>query len=56
MKTIVDTATNTSKYLVADDYGINVTAENIEMGDPSALDFIIGDLNSSDCTGFEPFF
>ena len=53
MKTIVDTATNTSKYLVADDYGINVTAENIEMGDPSALDFIIGDLNSSNATVIE---
>ena len=53
MKTIVDTATNTSKYLVADDYGINVTADNIEMGDPSALDFIIGDLNSSNATVIE---
>jgi len=53
MKTIVDNATNTSKYLVADDYGINVTAENIEMGDPSALDFIIGDLNSSNATVIE---
>ena len=53
MKTIVDNATNTSKYLVADDYGINVTADNIEMGDPSSLDFIIGDLNSSNATVIE---
>ena len=53
MKTIVDNATNTSKYLVADDYSVVVSAENIEMGDPSNLDFIIGDLNSSNSTVIE---
>ena len=53
MKTIVDNATNTSKYLVADDYSVVVKAENIEMGDPSNLDFIIGDLNSSNATVIE---
>tara|TARA_R110002126_G_scaffold112018_2_gene250040 strand:+ start:1359 stop:1628 length:270 start_codon:yes stop_codon:yes gene_type:complete len=53
MKTIVDNAANTSKYLVADDYSVVVSAENIEMGDPSNLDFIIGDLNSSNSTVIE---
>ena len=53
MKTIVDTATNTSRYLVADGYNINVTSNTIEMGDPSALDFIIGDLNSNNATVIE---
>jgi len=53
MKTIVDTATNTSKYLVADDYSVVVSAEHTEMGDPSNLDLIIGDLNSNNSTVIE---
>ena len=52
MKTIVCDQ-NCSKYLVADDYSVVVKAEHIEMGDPSNLDFIIGDLNSSNCTVIE---
>tara|TARA_R110000796_G_scaffold367_1_gene1240 strand:+ start:2949 stop:3218 length:270 start_codon:yes stop_codon:yes gene_type:complete len=50
MKTIVDTTTNTSKYLVADDYVVNITDKQIEMGDLSNIDFIIDDLNGSNCS------
>ena len=53
MKTIIENGTNCSKYLVADDYSVVVSAENIEMGDPSNLDFIIGDLNSTNSTVIE---
>jgi hypothetical protein len=49
MKTIVCDQ-NCSKYLVADDYSVVVSAEHTEMGDPSNLDFIIGDLNSTNST------
>jgi hypothetical protein len=52
MKTIVDEH-NCSKYLVADDYSVVMTAEQIDMGDPESLDFIIGDLNSSNSTLIE---
>jgi hypothetical protein len=45
MKTIVDKQTNTSRYLVEDDYNINMLDDRIEMGDPNNIDFIIGDLN-----------
>ena len=38
MKTIVDNATNTSRYLLADDKPVNVTAAHIEVGDPANLD------------------
>ena len=48
MKTIVDNATNTSRYLFADDKPVNVTATHIEVGDPA--EFIIGDLNSGNAT------
>ena len=53
MKTIVDNATNTSRYLLADDKPVNVTASHIEVGDPANLDFIIGDLNSDNATVIE---
>tara|TARA_R110000765_G_scaffold422627_1_gene530526 strand:+ start:717 stop:977 length:261 start_codon:yes stop_codon:yes gene_type:complete len=52
MKTIID-STNCSKYLFADDKVVTVKADCIEMGDPSALDFIIGDMNSSNSTVVE---
>tara|TARA_R110002111_G_scaffold98852_2_gene152690 strand:+ start:430 stop:696 length:267 start_codon:yes stop_codon:yes gene_type:complete len=52
MKTIVCDL-GCSKYLVADDYSVVVSANNIEMGDPSNLDFIIGDLNSTNSTVIE---
>jgi hypothetical protein len=52
MKTIVSN-TNCSKYLFADDTQVNVKADCIEIGDPANLDFIIGDLNSSNSTLIE---
>ena len=48
MKTIVETSTKLSKYLLADDVTITATADNITVGDPAQ--FIIGDLNSSNAT------
>jgi hypothetical protein len=48
MKTIVETATGLSKYLLADDVTITATTENIVVGDPAQ--FIIGDLNSTTVT------
>ena len=48
MKTIVETSTNLSKYLLADDVTITATADNITVGDPAK--FIIGDLNSTTVT------
>ena len=53
MKTIVDTATNTSRYLFADDKAVDMGADVITVGDPSAPDFIIGDLNSGNATLIE---
>ena len=52
MKTIVCDQ-NCSKYLFADDKQLNITADHIEVGDPANLDFIIGDLNSSNSTLIE---
>ena len=48
MKTIVETSTKLSKYLLADDVVITATADNITVGDPPQ--FIIADLNSSNAT------
>ena len=48
MKTIVETSTGLSKYLLADDVTITATADNITVGDPAQ--FIIGDLNSTTVT------
>jgi len=48
MKTIVETSTKLSKYLLADDVVITATSENITVGDPAQ--FIIADLNSSNTT------
>lgn len=48
MKTIVETSTKLSKYLLADDVTITSTSENITVGDPPQ--FIIADLNSSTVT------
>ena len=53
MKTIVDTATNTSRYLFADDKAVDMGADVITVGDPSAPDFIIGDLNSGNASMIE---
>ena len=48
MKTIVETATGLSKYLLDDSVTITASSDHIVVGDPSQ--FIIGDLNSSNAT------
>jgi len=48
MKTIAETSTKLSKYLLADDVTITSTSDNITVGDPAQ--FIISDLNSSNAT------
>tara|TARA_R100000005_G_C4920277_1_gene153882 strand:- start:32 stop:295 length:264 start_codon:yes stop_codon:yes gene_type:complete len=48
MKTIVETSTKLSKYLLADDVTITSTSDNITVGDPAQ--FIIADLNSGNTT------
>jgi len=48
MKTIVETSSGLSKYLLADDVTITATADNIVVGDPAQ--FIIGDMNSTTVT------
>ena len=48
MKTVVETSSGLSKYLLADDVTITATADNITVGDPPQ--FIIGDLNSTTVT------
>ena len=50
MKTIVLNDGNISKYLFADDKDVAVNASNIVVGDPTAPDFIIADMNSSNAT------
>jgi hypothetical protein len=51
MKTIVETSTKLSKYLLADDVTITATADNITVGDPAQ--FIIGDMNTGNATVHE---
>jgi hypothetical protein len=53
MKTIVENATNLSKYLFDDSTNLSIQATHIEVGDPENLDFIIGDLNSGNSTLIE---
>lgn len=48
MKTIVETATGLSKYLLDDSVTITVNSDHIVVGDPAQ--FVIGDLNSSNAT------
>lgn len=48
MKTIVENATNLSKYLLDDAVVVTPTASNIVVGDPTM--FIVGDLNSGNST------
>ena len=52
MKTILDEH-GCSKFLFPDDKQVNITADYIEVGDPSSLDFIVSDLNSSNATLIE---
>ncbi len=48
MKTIVETSSQLSKYLLSDDVAVTMTSENITVGDPAQ--FIIGDMNSESAT------
>ena len=48
MKTIVETSSQLSKYLLADDVAINMTSDNITVGNPAQ--FIVGDMNSGTAT------
>ena len=48
MKTIVETSTKLSKYLLADDVTITSNSDNLVVGDPAQ--FIVADLNSSTVT------
>jgi hypothetical protein len=48
MKTIVETSTKLSKYLLADDVAITSNSDNLVVGDPAQ--FIVADLNSSTVT------
>jgi len=51
MKTIVETETGLSKYLLDDSVTITVNSEHIVVGNPA--EFIIADLNSSNTTVYE---
>ena len=51
MKTIVETATGLSKYLLEDGVTIVLNADHVVVGDPAK--FIIGDLNSDNATVYE---
>jgi len=53
MKTIIENETHCSKYLLVDDKQVNMKADCIEVGNPTNLDFIIGDLNANNCTLIE---
>jgi len=48
MKTIIETATNLSKYVFEDDVVVSLTATNIE-----TPNFIVADLNSENATMVE---
>jgi hypothetical protein len=51
MKTIVETANNLSKYLLADDVAVTMNTDHICVGNPTQ--FIISDLNSEIVTTYE---
>ena len=48
MKTIIENSTNISKYLLEDDVSVDMTSEQIIVGDPPR--FIIADMNSNNST------
>lgn len=50
MKTIVENSTNLSKYLFDDSKPVSMGSDMVAVGDPSNLDFYIGDLNSENAT------
>jgi hypothetical protein len=51
MKTIIETATKLSKYLVDDDVTITFNSDHVVVGNPAK--FIIDDLNSGNATVIE---
>lgn len=51
MKTIVETATGLSKYLLADDVVVTLNADHIVVGEPPQ--FIIADLNADNAVVYE---
>ena len=51
MKTIVETATSLSKYLLADDVVVSLNADHIVVGDPPK--FIVADLNAGNSVAYE---
>ena len=50
MKTIIENSTKLSKYLLDDATPVTFLANQINVGDPSNLDFIIGDLNEGNAS------
>ena len=53
MKTIIENLTKLSKYLFEDSKPVSMGSERITVGDSSAPDFYINDLNSSNATLIE---
>ena len=53
MKTIVKTDSDTSLYLFDDEKEVNMQTDQINVGEPSNLDFIIGDLSSQNAVLYE---
>jgi hypothetical protein len=53
MKTIVKIDNDISLYLFDDEKEVNMQTNQINVGDPSNLDFIIGDLNSQNAVLYE---
>jgi hypothetical protein len=51
VKTIVENATNLSKYLLADDVAVVLSSDNIVVGDPAM--FVVSDLNAGTATVYE---
>lgn len=51
MKTIVETDTGLSKYLLADDVAVVMNVDNVVVGEPPQ--FIVADLNASSATVYE---
>lgn len=53
MKTIVKTDNDTSLYLFDDEKEVDMQTDQINVGEPSNLDFIIGDLSSQNAVLYE---
>ncbi len=51
MKTIVETATGLSKYLLADDVAVVMNVDNVVVGEPPQ--FIVADLNAGNAAVYE---